>query len=298
MRKQLIAMVILPLLVYNCHEKTNIDSSGENVLLAKEVTVSSPVLIDNEQNPEWTASFKHKEFFDTLFHRARAKEFVVYGGVAADFEDIELQNIMEEEDLLRKTTLKTDDGIDKSTKEILFYERWDFNNKSYLFSKEVIGWCPIANWKQDGVDKRQKVFYVYPKINSRGSKIAESIIYEVPWYFEYPTTTTGFDKKAFFKYIIDGINAGTLEAYDPIYLVDKSKRKFKPEELAKYIEQELNPGKIEFYLSSMLFEEDWYFDENTLSIQKDVKSIAFVHEPYDSGKGTFSKKILFFIFPK
>jgi hypothetical protein len=298
MKKLIIALALLPLLVFNCHEKTNSNETSENVLLAKEVTVTSPHIIDNEQNPDWTASFDHKAFFDSLFTRAVNNKIKVYVIRSADFEDVELAEEMLKDEIIAKTSLKIEGGIIKSVKEILFYERWNFNNKSFKFSKEIIGWCPITNWKQDGVEKRQKVFYIYPKINTKGIKIAERIIYEIPWYYDYPTTNVGFDKKAFFRYLINGIKAGTIDAWDPIYLVDKSKRKFKPDELANYIGQELNPGKIEFSLGSILFEEDWYFDENTLSIQKEVKSFAFVQDRYDPEKGVSEKKILFFIFPK
>jgi hypothetical protein len=268
MKRLFIALALLPLLVFNCHESSNSGLVSENVLLAKEVQVSSPHIIDNEQNPEWTASFDHKSFFDTLFSRAVNNRVKVYVIRSADFEDVELAEEMLKDEIIAKTTLNMEGGIIKSVKEILFYEKWDFNNKRFKFSKEIVGWCPITNWKQEGVEKRQKVFYIYPKGNTKGKKIAESIIYEIPWYFEYPTTNVGFDKKAFFKYLIDGINAGTIDAWDPIYLVDKSKRKFRPEELATYIGQELNPGKIEFSMGSMLFEEDWYFDEKAYPFKK------------------------------
>jgi len=80
-------------------------------------------------------------------------------------------------------------------------------------------------------------------------------------------------------------------------MVDKSKRKFSAEQLEKYIDDDLEPIDLNFKMHSILFEEDWYFDENTLGIIKDVKSIAFVAYNPEINEEP-AKKILFFIFPK
>jgi hypothetical protein len=299
MRKVMVMLAILPLLVFNCKKnESEKNKISDNILLAREVTVISPVLIDNRENPEWTASFHKKAFFDTLFNRALTKRITVYGGTADLFEDIELHPLEPMEGIVRKTKPTTDGGILKSLNEILFYEKWNFDREYLKMSKEVLGWSPINNWTENGEDKRQWVFFVYPKLQTKGKKIAENIFYEVPLYFEGAERTVGFDKKAFFKSIIEGIKSNKIFAYDPIYLVDKSKRKFTPENLAKYIEQQLNPSLINSTLKSILFEEDWYFDENTLSIQKDVKSIAFVQWTEPKKEGDPNNKILFFIFPK
>jgi hypothetical protein len=299
MSKLFVLVIILPLIFIGCSQSKEQDSDkNDNVLLAKEVLVSSLSLIDNQNNPKWTASFNKKAFFDTLFNRAKANKFHVYGDVPADFEDIELQNIIPVDDIPLHLKMTGNNGEIKSINEILFYEKWNFNRKKLKFLKEILGWCPVKNWKHDNKELRQKTFYIYPEFQTKGKEITESIFYEIPWFFDISTTITGFDKKAFLKFIIESIISGKISAYDPIYLVDKSKRKFTHSELQKYIGQDLKPGIINFGLSSLLFEEDWYFDQNTLSIQKDVKSFAFVQENYDSVSGESSKKILFFIFPK
>jgi len=123
------------------------------------------------------------------------------------------------------------------------------------------------------------IFYVYPENQEKGKLIAKNIFYELPWDQQYPNIYNGFDQEKFIIELYDGIKSGEMETYDPIYLVDKSKRKFSLEQLKEYLGRELKSDLTYPYyptLSSILFEEDWYFDENSLGITKIVKSIAFV----------------------
>lgn len=79
------------------------------------------------------------------------------------------------------------------------------------------------------------------------------------------------------------------------------KGKFTPEKLKDYLGRELKSDLTYPYyptLSSILFEEDWYFDENSLGIRKEVKSIAFVWMYVHPESGEWTKKIMFIIFPK
>jgi hypothetical protein len=294
MRKIIFLLAIFQLLAFSC-QKVGLDKnkSTENILLAKEVTITTPVLIDNQNNPQLTASFNKKPFFDTLFSRALRGEIQVYGS-EGDFDDIQLHKIEPLDQIIRKTKPTTDEGIVKTQSEILFYEKWNFDVNHLKMIKEVLSWSPINNWQENGEDKRQWVFHVNPKAQIKGKKIAESIFYEEPLVSTpFLTTIVGFDYKAFLKFIKEAILSGEITAYDPIYLVDKSKRKFTIDELNKYINQDIKDPRSRINAISLLFEEDWYFDENTLCITKDVKSIGFVQESWDP-----KIKILFFIFPK
>jgi hypothetical protein len=294
-------VIILPVMLIGCSQSKEQEADiNDNVLLAKEVTVTSPAIIANKDNPEWTKSLDRKAFIEQAFKLAMKKAVPIYAIVPSDFqfEDIEHMKVMDPGDIPDRMAWQGNDRSTNEIKEIWFYERWSFNKDYLKLNKEVLGWSPIRVYEIEGKGLKKLIFFEYPKAMIKGKKIAESIIYEKQWFDEYPTTSVGFDKLGFLKYIIEGIKNGKIDPFDPIYLVDKSKRKFTPDELAKYIGQDLNPGLINFSLSSMLFEEDWYFDEHTFAIQKEVKSIAFVQDNYDPEKGTSTKKILFFIFPK
>jgi len=302
MRKIIVLIFISHLFLYSCKNDAQKLNNQDNVLLAKDVSVTSPVIIDNENNPDWTNSLNRDAFLNRAFKNALTKVVPVYKIGPLNFENVENLELTPS-DYIQQHMGYTDDWKGKEMptneiKEIVFYEKWFFDKEKLKLSKDVIGWCPVRLWKGNGKEGKKLIFYAYPKVKVKGIKIAENIKYEVPWTFEYPTTNVGFDKSNFLTYIIDGIKSGKFIAYDPIYLVDKSKRKFSVEDLTKYIGQNLNPGLIDFYLKSILFEEDWYFDEKTLSIQKDVKSIAFVQYQEPKKPGDSDTKILFFIFPK
>jgi len=301
MKKIIVIILVSLLLIYSCGSDEQKINKQDNVLLAKEVTVTSLVSIDNYENSEWTANLKREELFKKTFEKAITKKITVYGGSSVDFGDMENKKPYPLEDLNEKMNWNKDNQNYAELKEILFYERWYFDKEHLKFTKEILGWSPIRIWKKDGEDdsqlRRTKMFYIYPLKNKEVKQIGENIKYEIQLQSEYPAIFAGFDQRGFLKFIFEGIKSGQITAYDPIYIVDKSKRKFTSSELAEYIGQELDAGLINVNMSSILFEEDWYFDENTLAIQKDVKSFAFVQ--YTSGWETsIQKKFMFFIFPK
>jgi hypothetical protein len=298
MRKSLFMLTLLLFSFSNCAQKSQekIDKK-ENVLLAKDVIITSSVDIENQKNPEWTAGLKKEILFKKTFDKILKFEVPVYGASPVEFGDVENKTPYPIEKMNEKMNWVDNKQNYCELKELRFYEKWDFND-NFEFTKKALGWCPIRLFDSQGKNAKKLMFYVYPENGIKGSLIASNIIYEFPWNIEYPNINVGFDELGFLSFIINGIKSGKIDTYDPIYLVDKSKRKFTQEELEKYIGGDLNPGLINLYLSSILFEEDWYLDENTLSIQKDVKSIAFVQELYDTKTDSFKKKILFFIFPK
>jgi hypothetical protein len=299
MSKLFVLVIILPLIFIGCNQSKEKDSDkNDNVLLAKEVKVTSPINIDNVQNPEWTASLNRKLLFDDVVKKLMSENSPLKAYVPYGFEYSTNQFIMKPKDISDKMNWTENDRSTNNLKEIMFYEKWQFDINKLKLKKDIIGWCPIRVYNRDEKQLKKLIFDIYPKSFISGKKIADNIIYEIPWSFEYPTNSVGFDKLGFFKFIIDGIKSGEIIAYDPIYLVDKSKRQFTSNELAKYIGEDLVPIIINISISSLLFVEDWYFDENNFSIQKDVKSFAFVQENYDPVSGESSKKILFFIFPK
>ncbi len=296
MRKNIIVIIITLISISSCSQNNEENkTTNTNMLLAQEVLVSCVAVVDNQDTPEWTKGFNSRVFFKTVNKKAISGEPSVYGDAALhDTINIKVlaTDVVEERIKSHIDTLYSD-----FIKEIRFLEKWGFDRNTLKFTKDITAWVPIKSWTENDKTRKMQTFYIYPKNQAKGILVAESIFYNHPWFQEYPNLYTGFDQQNFLKQIIDGIKSGNIAAYDPIYMVDKSKRKFTLEQLEKYINHKLEPINLDFQMYSILFEEDWYFDENTLGIIKDVKSIAFVaYNPEINSEP--SKKILFFIFPK
>ncbi|MEN8121716.1 MAG: hypothetical protein ABFS35_15300 [Bacteroidota bacterium] len=293
-------IIIVPLLLFSCCSQDNKNKPiNDNMLLAKEVKATCVAIVDNQDNPDWTRGFNNEAFFKNAFNRAFSGEVPIYG--EAFLSDLNNKKLFTAEDIKKRLNGKTDKINFKEFKQIIFYEKWEFNKEKLQFYKEVIGWTPIKFWNEDGKTLKKMIFNVYPENPGKGKLIAENIFYELPWDQEYPDIYTGFDQDIFIIELYDGIKSGEIETYDPIYLVDKSKRKFTPKQLKEYMGRELESDLTYPYyptMGSILFEEDWYFDENSLGIRKVVKSIAFVWVHVNTESGEWDKKIMFFIFPK
>ncbi|MDF1547744.1 MAG: hypothetical protein P1P88_07965 [Bacteroidales bacterium] len=295
-RFSLIGFIIVIICSFGCNQNFE-KKTANNLLLAKVVTSSCVANIANTDTPEWTKGFDRINFFKQFFSIALSGKVKVYGYAALG--DTINRKIFLATELSAKIRQHVDTIDFELFKEIRFIENWTFHENNTKFEKEVIAWTPIKIWKKDGEVKKQMVSFAYPKNPAKGRLVAHNIFYEHPWYQEYPNIYTGFDQLNFMKLIIDKIKSGEIIAYDPIYLVDGSKRKFRPTELETYIGENLESFGLENAVNTILFEEDWYFDQSSLGLTKDVKSIAFVgYGPYDEATDSHAKKILFFIFPK
>jgi len=294
MRKKILIIISLTLIFFNNSCKTN--NSDKNLLLAEEIKTSCVADLDNKDNPEWIKGFNRYKFFKEVFDIAMSGKVKVYGESA--LEDTINKILYTGSDVERRMKTYVDTFNLNLIKEIRFLEKWDLDNETLKFTKKVTAWTPIKVWKEKGETRKQMVFFVYPENEEKGKLMAENLLYEHPWEQEYPNLYTGFDQLMFLQRIIDGVKSGDLKAYDPIYLIDKSKREFNAKQLEEYIGIKLTAMELDWNIYSILFEEDWYFNEKTLQITKDVKSFAFVKSDYNPETEKLEKKIMFFIIPK
>ncbi len=294
MNKKLITLILLSALfsATSCNEK----NEQKNLLLADEVNTTCVTELVNEINPDWVKGFDRLKFFKTVFDITMAEKVRVRGGMQIE-DTISTSNFVYTGEDVKKTMENHVDTFDLNLiKEIRFLEKWNLNSKTFKFTKEVNAWSPIKIWEQDEKTMKQMVFFVYPEIKEKGKLIAQNIIYEHPWYQEYPNLYTGFDQIKFLQKIIDGVKSGTLKVYDPIYIVDKSKRPFNLDQLKAHVQVDLNPLSLNDYVYSIVFEEDWYFNEETFAITKDVKSIALIKADFSTEE--LKKSFMFFIIPE
>ncbi len=294
-------IIVVTLLLFSCYSHDNENKPiNDNMLLAQEVKATCVAIVDNQDNPDWTKGFSMEDFFKTVFNKVLSREIPVYGKV--HLGDLKNKELITTEDIIKSINGEAGKIDFNEFKHIKFYEKWEFNKENLQFYKEVIGWTPIRVRYEDGeVVYRRRIFNAYPENPGEGKLFAKSIFYELPLNQGYPNMYTGFDQDYFMIELYDGIKSGEIQTYDPIYLVDKSKRKFTPKQLKEYMGRELISDLTYPYyprLWSILFEEDWYFDENSLGIRKVVKSIAFVWLKPDTKWGGYTRKMMFFIFPK
>ncbi len=294
MNKKLIALILLPAFfaATSCKE-TN---EQKNLLLADEINATCVTELVNENNPDWIKGFDGPKFFKTVFDIAMAGKVRVRGGMQIEDTTSTSNFVYTGEDLMKTMENHVDTFDLNLIKEIRFLEKWSLDSKTFKFTKEVNAWTPVKIWENDGKTMKQMVFFVYPEKKEKGKLIAKNIIYEHPWYQEYPNLYTGFDQIKFLQRIIDGVKSGTFKVYDPIYLVDKSKRAFDLEQLKEHLQVDLNPLSLNDQIYSIVFEEDWYFNEETFEITKDVKSIALVKADYSTEE--LKKSFMFFIIPE
>jgi hypothetical protein len=297
MRKRFIVLVLsVALFGTSCKESCETD----NMLLAKKVSSHCSVDFNNQENPEWTKSFNRLDFFTNLYDLAMSGKRKVYVA-ETELEDTTGKVIAKPEDIERVMKSHVDTFNLDLLKRMLFFEHWKFNRNTYRFTKDVIAWTPVKVWEDSIGMKQQVVLYIYPegKNNEKGKLIAKNILYEIPWEQNpFPYVYTGFDQRAFINSIIEGVKDGSFKVYDPIYLVDKSKREFNAKELEEYIGVNFNSKEFYWSIHSLLFQEDWYFNKKTLQITKDIKSFAFVKADYNLETDKLDKKIMFFIIPE
>jgi hypothetical protein len=271
-----------------------------NFLLAKDVTVAYWLDLQNKRNEEWTHSLQSKMFLDNTFNAILSGKVSIYSpefryGSKEPFTAPQVRQLME---------WKGNEIETSSIKQIIFYEKWKLNSKQQ-FIKEVVGWCPIVLFPRTGNndEERRRVFYAYPIADKEWKNVALfgkdvftefSFLQEVPPPNEY----TGLSKQELFNYLYTNIKDGKIIAYDPIYMVDKSKRKMTIKQIEDYCQFPFTVFDLMQNVDELIFEEDWYFDSSTLAIYKNVKSIALIKLSYNNNGSNTNKKIMFFVFFK
>jgi hypothetical protein len=316
--KKISYLIIAVLFIFvSCENKTD-DHEGErelnnNALLAKRVMMQDRIAFHNEDNPEWTSGFKHKDFiYDILedIHKGRftdiyssedtsdhlkytSKEVMQRMGLYHNKDSVTYDQKIPM-DTLYKKGLKPEELV-----EIIFLENWAFNKDDLRFTKQVNSWSFVRKYYRDDDTLKKEARYrkTFVVRNDETSdptiKLADQLIYA--FYSEHEfLKRVGFDKLEFFRFLIEQIKAGKIKTYDPIWLVDGSKREFTPEALSNYAGIELDAYDLDWEVYKFLFVEDWYYDMNTYNIHKEVKGLGFVAGPYNDGEWT--DKILFFIF--
>ncbi len=316
MKKQL--LIILGILaMYSCNNKNNENQtkdsiiSSNNALLATKVEIDCRIPFDNENNPNWVKGLNREKFVNNIFSK------ILSGKFTEIYKRDEKYTISNVEDRMgvkfdttitfNKKTNKNDTSINKTEinlseiKEILFNEEWKFDKKEFGFEKKINSWSFIRKFYRQNDIKQENPRYLITFQIKRNEdtkpelKIASDFTYIFEFRDEY-LDRVGLDKKGLLNYLIPNIESGKIKVFDPIYLVDKSKRVFTPQQFKNYTEIDFADKDVSKEINKMIYIEDWYLDEKTFNISKKVKALGFVENKYDDKTGEWTDKILFFIF--
>lgn len=266
---------------------------NDNVLLGDKVTVHDEVFLVNEEHPkEWLEGMDRDKIFSGLFHQIFEEGTQVYSTnmQIPDFSEVEpIENVRE-----MLNNANPNGGFDQ-VKEILFTEEWHVPSDFKKFTKKVNYWCPIKVWNRDNTEEilKAKMFYVKPTSNKKGKQVAKDIFLEFDLDLAIFPHYMGLDDRKFINKAFDAVQAGNLKAYDPIYIVDKSKVPFTTDELEEFMGDSLGSENLKNSIFSLITEENWYFDAESMNIYKEVNSLGFVKEYIEDNH--FKSKILFFI---
>jgi len=309
--KNYLIIIIGILFISSCNINNEDNSKrviNRNALLAKKAQVDSRIAFKNYDNPEWVKSFDNDKFVLDIFTKILSGDFSEFTKKEKNGYTIkEVKERMGEmpftlmynEKTKQLDTIFSKKEVDLSEiHEIYFEEEWVFNEDNLNFDKKIDTWTPIRVYHRVNDFKKEdtrykKIFQIKNDNNSDfKDKIAKDYIYTFNFSQEYQNRT-GLDKTEFFKFILQKIKEGKIKTYDPIYLVDKSKREFNIVELKNYAGISLDYIEFADEVDKLIFIEDWYFDEKTFSISKKVKGLGFIADRYND---EWEEKILFFIF--
>lgn len=266
---------------------------NDNVLLGDKVTVYNLEKLVNTEHPEeWLKGMDRDKLFPDLFNQIFEENQQVY---SPNSNFLDYNNISSKEDIM--SVFGWDEPKEEygDLKEILFTEEWDIPSDFKKFTKKVNYWCPIRVYFRNGTQEllKAKTFYVKPTSNKKGKQVANDIFLEFDLGLAIFPHYMGLDDRKLVNTTFDAIQAGTLKVYDPIYMVDKSKVPFTPGEVEEFMGEPLSSESLKNDVLSLITEEDWYFDAESMNIRKEIKSLGFVRKYFEDGQ--HKSKILFFI---
>ncbi len=317
--KKILCFLFLGSILISCNNNPNTEKTTspnpkiptiENDLLPTKVIVYNEVNYKIQSIPEWTQGV------DTVYMN-QLNEAVLNSDVQLYSSNIEyLPNTKEKmshEDV--RNYMKANGGISA----LYFIDSWIFNKEAYTFTKNVESWSPVLEFtkknKNDNgetVLKKSKML-LYDLRNSPSNyqqKIAENIRYEVSFNDDI-TNNKYLDVEKFAHLIIDPVLKGEKKAYDffektelkPIdikytlgYSVDSVEEE--NPETGEWVSKVIETAEDFSSIKAFIFTEDWYIDNKTFAIRKEVKSIApvIIKTKIDSdGEAYQSKKIAFLV---
>jgi len=256
-------------------------------------------IFDNE-NKEWSQGFNYERFKEIISKVTYDKNNFTLDPNEDEFPQNIKANLNTADILNRMGENQNKKANWNEIKGATGFESWTFYENDKIFRKKFEHWYPVRVYCQNGDENcdnpaKKLVFLIRNKEFKNIDTIAKHFIYKQSVFEDNLSTSTNLDLQKFFAYVFKCIDKNELTAYDPIYLVDKSRRKFDKAEVEKYNQIQLNDEKLPHEISDIIFDEDWIIDKDNLSLKKIVNAIGFIRTTYDTASKKIVKKIMFFI---
>lgn len=291
--KNKILIYSLFILISSCNSQDS--PKADNILLGDEVRITYVEELVKTQRPgEWLYGLDRDKLIKLIYKQVLENNQPIYTSDNFFFTE---ERMAKEEVIESMEKFDTPWETDQ-IQQILFNETWDASSDLESFTKRVDDWCPVRvfhpNPNTDEIYKRIE-FSAKPNANTRGELVAESVFleFELAQLGSFFPMTSGLDADKFISKVLGSIQSGKKAAYDPIYLVDKTLKTFSVEELTEFVEMDLNSVLFRKQIETIIFEENWYFDGESMNIAKEVLSLGFVRKYYEGGEN--KSKILFFL---
>lgn len=276
-----------------------------NDLLPNKVIVYNEVNFKTQSIPEWTSGVD-SIYMNGLNDLVLASNVKCYS--ASVYYDPTNEIEMPKNEVAGHMQVSNPLGINA----LYFIESWEFNQNSFTFKKNVESWSPVFEFIKDNDGEKyiaKKLLYDVKGVSQNEEQlIAQNMTYEVSFNSEAKTSEF-LDVKKMARLISEPVSEGKMKAYDFMLDTEMPLNEVK-EQLGyaidsleeedpvtgtwvwKYIERPLDFNSIEGFI----FVEDWYIDTQSLSIRKQVKSIAPVVYGYridENGDAIQYKRIAF-----
>lgn len=271
-----------------------VPNENDNILLADKVSIDYVVEFDLPNQPnEWMDGLNKELLFNICFDQVFNENVPVYNPNYGRF--IVNDETFSPEEVLKSMEWKEEVGDLDELKGMLFNETWSLSADFKAFEKEVNFWAPLRIWTPStnpGETFKKILFFAKPSASKKGKLVAEDVFTKHTVFnnFDAFPESTGLDGYKFINKVLSEIENGNLTAYDPIYMIDKSLNPFSIGDIFDAVGGVQKSSKDMLGINSLIFEENWYFDGATMSLQKEVISVGFVGNYWDKGQ-----KILFFI---
>ena len=154
--KKISIILISILFITSCNNKIQNDKGANeilnNALLAKKVTISHLVKLDNEYNTDTTSGFNRLKFFNDIFKDIYSGKFKDCYTNNADTNKYTIDGIIKRmttgykynPETKEKTVIINNDKPDLSQIEQMFFkESWNFDKEKIKFTKKISYWYPV-----------------------------------------------------------------------------------------------------------------------------------------------------------
>lgn len=310
--KNIIGILIVLLVVSACNkeqQKTQITAiRSKNALVPEKLIVMDNVLLIDTLDRGWVKGFNTKKFLSAIYDAAKLGKLNIYCNSTA------------------QEAYKTNDINDIISKNyqiqmLAFEEDWFFDAEGFQLYKTVNSYFPVnISEKGDGDNKMKEYRSCFTIKNDTSTKgdmklLAKNICYEFSLSKESPNNVwiENLNTETFVKLLIDNALSGKVKTYSAINTktalsIDELKMALNVEQADTVMIEDISTGELKQSIitseldynkvKSVIFIEDWYYNDKTFSIEKKVKAIApvSVYDKCDGETTEEMKEILYVIY--